>query len=74
MNVHTITENDRPSTALLHAVAEHTSTPVLELQPLADVIDPEALDSLVQHGSDVRLAFDYHDLTVTVESDRVRIE
>ncbi|QCW02055.1 HalOD1 output domain-containing protein [Natrinema pallidum] len=74
MIVRQIEGSDSPSQTVLRAVATETNTPVLELEPLYDTIDPEALNTLVTGNGTVRVAFDYQDFTVTVDAERVVLE
>ncbi|ELY81511.1 HalOD1 output domain-containing protein [Natrinema pallidum] len=74
MIVRQIEGSDSPSQTVLRAVATETNTPVLELEPLYDTIDPEALNTLVTGNGAVRVAFDYQDFTVTVDAERVVLE
>lgn len=74
MITHRIDKNERASIAVLRAVAAHSDTPILDLEPLYDSIDPEALDSLIENGSETYIHFDYQDFSVTVTSERVCIE
>lgn len=64
------------STAVVEAIADHTGTKPEDLPiPLADVVDPDALDHLF-HGRDTdgQITFDYDGFTVTVSSrDEVRV-
>ncbi|ELY85989.1 HalOD1 output domain-containing protein [Natrinema altunense] len=74
MIVRQIEGSDSPSQTVLRAVATETNTPVLELEPLYETVDPEALNTLVTGGAAVRVAFDYQDFTVTVDAERVVLE
>lgn len=59
------------STAVVEAVSDRTETPVLDLPPVYDVVDPDALDVLFEgretHGA---VTFRYAGQVVTVRSDR----
>ncbi len=74
MIVRQIQGSDSPSHTVLRAVATETNTPVLELEPLYETIDPESLNTLVTGDAAVRVAFDYQDFTVTVDAERVVLE
>lgn len=55
--------------AVLNTVAERTGTDVLELPPIYDAIDPDALEAVLGHangGGDCRVEFSYHGYQVTV--------
>lgn len=56
----------QPSVLVVEAVAETTGTDPLELPPLYDAIDPDALDVLVADGgqSHVEFAYDGHEIAV----------
>lgn len=49
--------DDEPSLAVIEAVAEAEGCDSTDLSPLFEVIDPEALDRLVEDGASV--SFDY---------------
>jgi hypothetical protein len=64
-----------PSLRVVHAVARAESVHPIELvQPLADVIDPDALDALLDHHAESgtgfsSLSFRYHGYEVTLHGD-----
>ena len=61
---HTITE------AVVRAVAEAEDVSPLDLQPLATVIDPDALEALVRDGwGNVTIEFTYQGYQVCVDGD-----
>lgn len=63
---------DRPSTQVIEAVAEATDSVQTELQPLYEVIDPDALDSLyssLDARSTATVTFRYEGCSVTVRTD-----
>lgn len=66
--------SERPSMAVVKAVAAITGRPQDDLEPLFYAIDPEALDSLFQpavegkHRGDVDVSFTYHGFAITVHS------
>lgn len=70
---------DRPSEAVVTAVAAVDGERPLELDPLYDAIDPDALNTLFEHARRVgdstqRLRFPYAGFDVSVRSDgRIRI-
>ena len=57
------------SEAVIHTVARETDRDPLELPPLFDAVDPDALDALARtrRGGDV--TFEYAGQTVTVDCD-----
>jgi len=60
-----------PATAVLTQVSEATDTPVLELPPLEEAIDTEALAAVVDGGNPAaQLRFRYAGYVVTVDGDR----
>lgn len=70
-------DDEPPSVAVVRAVASLTNTPVLDLEPLYDVVDPDHLDGLfggdaALEGSSVALAF--NGCRVTVTEDCVFVE
>ncbi|MDQ2051818.1 HalOD1 output domain-containing protein [Natronolimnohabitans sp. A-GB9] len=71
---------ERASEAVITAVADLTGISPIELEPLYDVVDPDALDSLVAHarradGADTHeLQFSYEGYDVDVRTDgQVRV-
>lgn len=63
--------HDSPSLRVVDALADLTDTDPLELDPMYDVVDPEALDQLVRPDAngDVSVQFTYDDHAVEVRSD-----
>lgn len=55
--------------AVLQSVAEYTGTDVLDLPPLYDVIDPDALEKVTQKMERGEISFDYADLEITVSAE-----
>ncbi|WP_435551040.1 HalOD1 output domain-containing protein [Natrinema sp. CGMCC1.2065] len=62
---------DSVSLQVIDAIADATNTDASDLEPLYDVVDPEALDQLFQSGSGaaVRVEFEYHGMPVEVRGD-----
>jgi len=58
-----------PSERVISSVAEHNGTDPLELPPLYDSIDPDALDASIDALENGRIQFRYAGQFVTVESD-----
>jgi hypothetical protein len=56
------------SQEIIELVAESENTDPLELPPLSEAIDPDALDRLFRNTSG-HLAFEYQGHTVTVEGN-----
>lgn len=64
-----------PSEAVVLATAEQTGRSPLELPPLYETIDPDALDAAVQRSESCRVTFEYADCEVTVGGfDRVSVD
>lgn len=57
------------SISIVRSVAAHSNTPVEELPPLTDTIDPDALDALVDSMATGSVAFPYAAHVVTVAAD-----
>lgn len=55
--------------AIVNAVADAEDVSPLELQPLATVIDPDALDKAIRSGNAVSVEFTYCGYLVGVSSD-----
>lgn len=60
---------DCVSSGIVDAIAAHADTDPLDMEPLYNVIDLEALDSLIECGTDVRVSFEYANHTVVVDGD-----
>lgn len=56
------------STRVVEAVAEYSETDVLDLPPLYDSIDPDALEKLIPGMTKGKVSFVYADQRVTVDS------
>lgn len=65
------TENwDEPATQVVMEVAEAKDVDPLELDSLAEVVDPDALNDMVARSlRTVRIEFEYEGHTVTVRGD-----
>lgn len=57
------------SERLIYRVATYTDTDPLDLPPLYDTIDPDALDDCIEDLESVGLSFLYAGVAVTVDSD-----
>ncbi|MFB6139730.1 MAG: HalOD1 output domain-containing protein [Halosimplex sp.] len=62
---------ERPSVAVLRAVAALTNRSPQSLAPLAETIDPDALDDCVESGADgdCRIEFRYEGYIVEITGD-----
>lgn len=65
---------DQPSTAIIQAVAQRKGTEPLDLPPLYEYVDPEAIDSLLltaaeNDNASIEVQFDYLEHTITITSD-----
>lgn len=68
---HHIDRQEDPSEAVLKAVADETGETVLDLPPLQDAVDVEAMDRLLRSDKVELLKFEYREFIVTVEPTRV---
>ena len=60
-------EQETVTEAVVHAVAEQRGVSPLDLDPIATVIDPDALNALFREGlSGVRIEFEYSGSLVAV--------
>ncbi|WP_225335707.1 HalOD1 output domain-containing protein [Halomicrobium urmianum] len=50
-------------------IAERTGADPLEMDPLYDAVDVDAIEAIVGSGEEVSVSFDYHGHTVVVEGD-----
>ena len=63
--------SEKPSTAVVLAIAKITDTEPLSLPQLAKTIDPDALDTIIENGGgDVQVTFTYASCDITVTNDR----
>lgn len=62
-------DSGSPSERLVHAVAEQTNTDPLELPPLYESIDPEAIDALFTTLEDGYIEFQYAGQVVRYDGD-----
>jgi hypothetical protein len=63
---------DTPTKRIVTAVADATGVDVLDLPPLYDAVDPEALGALVEHADaddTLRVEFRFAGCVVTVRGD-----
>lgn len=74
---HPIDEYESLSIAVIEAVAEAEGVDPIDLRPLYDSIDPDALDSLFRFrldgglAADAHLVFAYHDYEISIHDDRL---
>lgn len=66
---------DPLSVKVVEAVAEHDETDMVELPPLGESINPDALDSLFESvtdppDSETQISLDYYGYTVRIDADR----
>lgn len=70
-------QDDRPTDAVVRAVAAVRNVPVLELERLYDTIDSDALDMLFAQanpeGQDVQVRFTYANCVVEATNSIVRV-
>ncbi|WP_290810169.1 HalOD1 output domain-containing protein [Halovivax sp.] len=73
----TIADDERPSHAVVRAVATITNAPPLDLAPLCDATDPDHLNELFDDPTDAaastELSFAYAGCEVTVVRDEIRV-
>ena len=69
----TIEDGERPTMAVVRSVATASDTPATELAPLAEAIDPDAVNAILERPSDARLSFSYHGYRITVDSREVSV-
>lgn len=73
--VHRHPPDEAMSETVVYAVAEHTGTDPRELDPINDVVDPDALNRLFESGQadgdrgPERVTFTYGGCTVTISAD-----
>lgn len=67
---------ERTSEEVVSVVSAVDGTDPMDLPPLAETIDPDALDALFdrENAADRRLTFYYYSYRITVTADTIRIE
>lgn len=68
---HHVGDQETPSEVVLRAVAEETGSSVLELPPLQNAVDVEALDRLLASDRCERVSFEYQEFNVTATPSRI---
>lgn len=68
INSHTPDRRKTPSAAVVQAVAEDTGSAEIDLEPLHDVVDPDALDALFKDRDNGKVVFRYAGRVVTVDA------
>lgn len=73
-----IDPEEQPSEAVIAAIAKATSRSPLTMEPLAEAIDPDGVDTLLSANGDdsgaLAITFEYGDVQVTVTPTTVRID
>jgi hypothetical protein len=68
---------ESPINAVVTTVAEATDQSPLEMEPLGEVIDPDALNALFSNSRDgsssLRITFEYAGQVVTMTRDCIRV-
>lgn len=74
-HVRTYDGTERPSEAVLHAVAETTGRDVMVGEPLYTAVDPDALDTLARTDgdNDVAVSFSYLGCFVYADGEAIRV-
>ncbi|MDS0475457.1 HalOD1 output domain-containing protein [Natrinema sp. 1APR25-10V2] len=65
----TIDGPSSPSQAIVMGLAERNDVSPLEMQPLYEAVNPEALDTLFQNGRSGRVTFEYAGYEVAVHGN-----
>lgn len=69
-----VQDDESPSIAVVRAVAAMQKTPDGDIDPLANWVDPDALDSLLGRGDEVTVEFEYVGMHVTVDGRSVTVQ
>lgn len=67
-------EDESPSDAVLAAVGEAKDENLEDLPPLYHSIDLEVVNTAVLDGENVCIGFDYQEMSITVDKERVVVE
>lgn len=69
--------DESPVNTVITTVAEATGKSPVEMEPLWEVVDPDALNELIGRSADgsssVEISFEYCERAVTITADRVRV-
>lgn len=67
--------DETPTQAVVSALADATNQSPLEMDPLAESIDPDALNEICRSEGDAAsfVQFQHCDRMVTVDSDEIRV-
>lgn len=70
----TICENYTSSQDVVDVVAAAKGVDPMELNPLYDVMDPDALDAVLARDTHVEVTFEYADCLVVVRPDSITVD
>ncbi|OVE83147.1 HalOD1 output domain-containing protein [Natronolimnobius baerhuensis] len=70
---YTIQRGESASTAVVSALAAYTDQPPESVGPLYDIVEPDALDALVDHQGELTVRFVHEGTEIVVTTDSVRI-
>lgn len=62
---------ESPSIAVIRTISAFSNTPEEKLDPLFDIIDPEAMDAIIGTSADGSISFRYSGFDVTVAKGQV---
>lgn len=72
-----IDDDEKPSTAVVRAVAALTNRRILDLDPLYDVIDPTHIDGVFENADgnqrQIEISFTFNGCAVTITREEIRI-
>lgn len=75
--VYELNADESPSMAVVAAVAELTNQSAVEMEPLTETIDADALDKILEsnagNGSSVTVTFNYYGYQITITSHKILI-
>lgn len=73
--IHAISADDSPVQCVVSAVAAETDRSPLEIPPIGEAVDPDALNALLSNGSDeIEVTFDYLGYELSVTHSEVRLQ
>lgn len=68
---------ETPIMAVISAVSDATDQSPIDMEPIADVIDPDAVDALIDTDpntrSPVTITFPYQEYEIAVSSEEIRL-
>lgn len=69
-----IQQDESASIAVVRTIATLRNSPADEIEPLADWLDPDALNEIIAHSEEATIKFEYAGLSVSVDRELVAVQ